>query len=521
MPYTIRKHNEHTQQEGKTGFRSTSGRKAKAKAAQQLSFRPKNPTVSKNKIQLSYYLRSSQQHRSHCGRHRKKPEIGANHRELHPEKYPDLDFHHSFGSFLTRKNTVSSTVDPKIAWYWDLLSKTPTLLQHHIHDIGDRYRDAFRELFTAEPISLHGHVSDASNPALLTSLISHLVSHASSTCKFPLFDEDDRTNARLAIVGGSYGAGYGPLAYDAVIDSVRPLANGLRPVLIKTNIAAKIDAQVKKAKSMGCVALITEIVQSRDGKVISESAWKNVLKACERYGVMLVVDEALTSIRCGAPFAYQLPQYCKHGLPDLILFGKAVRTNGIAVEWRGINIRKLGIADPEDRLFTVLDWQERLTEMAQAADLLISWGTLVLAKKEQWPQRAQEIGQVLRDILVSDGIKNSYISGLHGLIYLRLQDNVRFSSPVMGAKAGNHVRWFPVMDTVMTSQKELRAKVFGPGSNSHRKDVSAYLRSQNLRLGFCSRCGNAVGVDVRTCEVCVVRVCEECEPGEHMCPMER
>ncbi len=445
--------------------------------------------------------------------------LSAGRRRSHPEEYPDLDLHHGFVSFLTRKNLMSRAVDTKISQYWQLLGQNPTLLQYRIHDIGDQYRNAFRIFFTAEAISLHGHVSDASNPALLTSLIGHLTHRASPSCDSSIFNEEARTNPRVAVTEGSYGAAYGSLAYNAVVDTVRPVANGLRPVIIKTNNAAKIDAQVKAAKSLGCVALITEIVNAREGNVVSESVWKNLLKVCERYQLILIVDEALTSIRCGAPFAYQLPQYSKHGLPDLVLFGKAIRTNGIAIEWRGINIKRLGINNDESRLFTILEWQERFTEMAQAADLLISWGTLVLAKKEQWPQRAIEIGRLLRSILVSDGIRKHRIAGLHSLIVLRGHDNARFSSPVMGAQAGKYVRWLPVMDLVMASEDQLHLKLFGTGSIPHRKETSAYLQSQDLQLGFCSRCGNAVEADVRGCEVCVVQNCEECEPGEHICPM--
>lgn len=492
----------------------------KANASRKLATRSTTSKTSKNKSQLPYGLRSNPQRRAQDGCEDQTESLSAGRRRRHPEEYPDLDFHHGFGSFLTRRNPVSRAVDTKIAQCWQLLGQNPTLLQYHIHDIGDQYRTAFRKFFIAEPISLHGHVSDASNPALLTSLICHLISHASPTCEISLSNGEARINPRIAVTEGSYGAAYGSLAYNAVIDTVRPVANGLRPVVIKTNNAAKIDAQVKAAKSIGCVALITEIVNAREGKVVSESVWKNLLKACERYQLILIVDEPLTSIRCGAPFAYQLPQYSKHGLPDLVLFGKAIRTNGIAIEWRGINIRRMGIDNDESRLFTILEWQERFTEMAQAADLLISWGTLVLAEREQWPQRAIEVGRLLRHILVSDGIREYRIAGLHSLIVLRGQDNARFSSPVMGAQAGKYVRWLPVMDPVMASEDQLLSKVFGPGSIPHRREISAYLQSQDLRLGFCSTCGNAVDADVRGCEVCVVRQCEECEPGEHFCPME-
>ena len=441
-------------------------------------------------------------------------------RERCPEAYPDLDFHNSFGSFLTRKNPALDTVDQDVGRYWALLNKSPTMLQHHIHAIGDRYREAFRHFFTAEPISLHGHVSDASNPALLTSLISHFASHPSASGSNPFFGEENKASPCVAILEGSYGAGYGPLAHESVLEFVRPLANGRKPIVITIHNATKIDDQVRKAKDMGSVALIAEIIRARDGVVISQTAWKHLLRACKKYSLVLVVDEALTAIRCGAPFAYQLPQFQKHGLPDLVLFGKAVKTNGIAVEWRGINMQKLGITDSEERLFIALEWQERLTEMAPAASLLASWGTIVLAGKEQWAERACKIGPILRDIIDSEGVGSSRVGGLHSLLYLHVQDQARIVSPVMGANAGKYVRWFPTMDAVMTSEEELRSKAFGSDSIGHRRDVSAYLTSQGVRLGFCSRCGQAVEAGRPSCQLCVVRKCEECEPGEHVCPME-
>ena len=442
-------------------------------------------------------------------------------REWCPEEFPDLNFHHSFGSFLTRKNPILESVDQDVGRYWALLNKSPTMLQHHIHEIGDRYREAFGHFFTAEPISLHGHVSDASSPALLTSLISHLTSRYSSSGSNPFVGKEDKASPCVAILEGSYGAGYGSLAHNSVLEFVRPLANGRNPVVIKTHNATGINGQVAKAKRTGCVALIAEIVRASDGVVISQKAWKHLLRACEKYNLVLVVDEALTAIRCGAPFAYQLPQFQKHGLPDLVLFGKAVKTNGIAVDWRGINMQKLGMTDPEVRLFMALQWQERLTEMAPAASLLTSWGTMVLAEKEQWPKRACEIGQLLRGIIELEGIKSSQIGGLHSLIYLQVQDQARITSPVMGANAGKYVRWFPTMDTVMTSEEELWSKIFGPGSIDHRRDVSAYLTHKGVQLGFCSRCGQAVEAGLRpSCQLCVVGTCEECEPGEHACPME-
>ncbi|KAL8693632.1 MAG: hypothetical protein Q9218_001590 [Villophora microphyllina] len=354
-----------------------------------LPIRPKKPRISKSIRQRPCRLRSADPEATPDSVHDGNEESSTKSREQYPEEFPDLDFHHSWGSFLTRKNPIAETVNPKIAQYWQLLSQNPTVLQYHIHDISTSYRKAFRDFFTAEPFSLHGHVSDASNPSLLTGLICHLFQYAKPKGKFCLSTEA-RSKPRIAITEGCYGAGFGPLHYHAVNGhgSLRLTANGARPVVIKTNDVRTIDAQLKAAKKGECVALMVEMVSVRNGWVMDEKIWENLVKACNKYNMFLVVDEALTSIRCGAPFAYQLPQYCQYGHPDLVLFGKAVRTNGVAIEWRGVNVAKLGIVGAEKRQYAILDWQERLTEMAPAADLLISWSTLLLAEKEKWPQRA-------------------------------------------------------------------------------------------------------------------------------------
>ena len=136
-------------------------RSRKATAIQKTPLRPKSRPATRKKSRKGQKDNSPQDNTSN---NRDRAE--------HPEDYPDLDFHHTFGSFLTRKNPITNEVSAEIARYWGLLSNTPSLLQHHAHEIGEKYRGAFRKFFTADPISLHGHVSDASNAALLTSLIS-------------------------------------------------------------------------------------------------------------------------------------------------------------------------------------------------------------------------------------------------------------------------------------------------------------------------------------------------------------
>jgi hypothetical protein len=45
--------------------------------------------------------------------------------------------------------------------------------------------------------------------------------------------------------------------------------------------------------------------------------------------MLLIVDEYLSLLRCGAGFAHPNPHYTLHGKPDLILFGKELKVCGM------------------------------------------------------------------------------------------------------------------------------------------------------------------------------------------------
>lgn len=253
-------------------------------------------------------------------------------------------------------------------------------------------------------------------------------------------------------------------------------------------------------------------------EIVRAAEWKHLLQACRRYCLVLVVDEALTATRCRAPSAYQLPQYRKHGWPDLVLFGKTISTNGTAVEWEGVDMQKLGIIDEEARELAILFWQERFKDIAPAADLLTSWGTLVLAEREDWPERAQVIGRLLRDTMEGEGVTRSVRCGLNSLMYLQWKGYAHTLSPALVANAGKYISWMPIMDEVMISKDELLIKVW---SIAHRKQIAAYLSSKGLELRWCSRCGFPVGAGIKAqCQRCVARQCKNCEPRAHGCPIE-
>jgi 4-aminobutyrate aminotransferase-like enzyme len=222
------------------------------------------------------------------------------------------------------------------------------------------------------------------------------------------------TSPRLVVMEGSYGTGYGPLAHTAVCERFIPVACGSKPVVVQMD-SKTIEKQIGKAKGNKCIAFLVEMIRSRDGRPLTSDQWRATVDACEKHNVMLIVDEAVTAIRCGAPFAHQLPEYRFHGQPDLVLFGKAIR----AVVWNGINVGKLQITGPDERLQMVLEWQLRFTETAPPHSLLQSWGTIVAAQSQDWPESAVHIGRTLREVLLDLGIDSSGVRHLRSsCIYL-------------------------------------------------------------------------------------------------------
>ena len=322
---------------------------------------------------------------------------------------------------------------------------------------------------------------------------------------------------------GSYGFGVRPLAYGSRYSSV---ACSEKPV--RVNLKGRLGVSVKRAKDQGCAALLATIVSSIDGRILAPEQWKAITNACRETGLILIIDKAMTAIRCGTPFAYQHPDYQNHGRPDLILFGKGIKTNGIAIDWQGFNIQRMNFVTPEDRVDVVNGRQFRYTASATPGDLLQSWGTIELAREQQWPQRAKMIGENLRSILIEYGFPHSSISGLHALIWFRPKNHDRAikNIAVVSASSGERfTRWLSVMDPLLTSWVEVKTKVFGLESLGYGKALAIYLAQKDWWVGQCSQCGKSMetgddreGAKPR-CMLCVNVPCIHCEPEEHKCPM--
>ncbi len=188
----------------------------------------------------------------------------------------------------------------------------------------------------------------------------------------------------------------------------------------------------------------------------------------------------------------------------------------------------MGELSLEERINGIILWQKRFTETAPPESLLQSWGTIALTRTHKWPDRGIKTSQLLRGILPSFDIGSSSVSGLHSLPWLSRHDRALNKLALISANAGhNYPRWFLSIDPVMTSNAEIKPKVFGPGSRQHRKLLGVYLVANDWWLGYCPVCGNAMetGHD-RTggkerCKECFLRPCDICEPEDHVCPMKK
>jgi hypothetical protein len=273
-------------------------------------------------------------------------------------------------------------------------------------------------------------------------------------------------------------------------------------------------AELIRLRSSGHIALLIEIVRQHDGYVLTTEQWDMICSCCEEVGLYVIADEALTAIRCGAPFAFQLPGYAKHR-PSFVQVGKAVVSGGLAVCWDGVRMYRLAGGE-EDRTGLVQRW-DGLPSLIQDPFLLLrSWGTIILAEKEGWTKRAMDIGHLLRRILREIHPKGKLnISGLAALMYL--PTSLARKMDIIGAAVTEkHCRWMPYLDAGMADDRQLRI-LFGPNGRELRQRISGKdTPSTSMRRRICIVCAEASAERFERCEGCFGVVCNFCLEDKSM-----
>lgn len=252
----------------------------------------------------------------------------------------------------------------------------------------------------------------------------------------------------------------------------------------------------------GYVGIIVEMVSSTGGEVLHPKHWDALARACEETGLYLVVDEAMTAIRCGAPFACLRTEYSKFH-PSFVLYGKGLRVCGLAAFSDGVTIRRMGYTLDTLR-GAVIAWGDRLSsEVTYVRPLLDSWAIIRCAQEENWTERAISIGEHLRELLTP---VSSRSGGLGSLLYIRKEHAARAN--VIGAAAGSqYIRWIPYLDVGMHDRQLVRI-LFGPGSQCLREELKTVLCSSNS----CVVCGDTGDHDARPtiCDICFCPICNVC-----------
>jgi hypothetical protein len=280
----------------------------------------------------------------------------------------------------------------------------------------------------------------------------------------------------------------------------------------------ELSERLRTARQEGCIGVIVEVVNNQySGRVTTPTEMNNLSEACAENGLLLVVDETVTSIRCGAPFAHQRPEYAEMKPPDLVIFGKALAVSGIGINFEGSVAARLGIATDKHRRQAILNWQTCVTQAVQTPVLINALGVLEMAKAGDWVSRSRVIGEHLRETVRSragsmlDGLKESEIfGGLASFLFVKIEVSGIFL--VMGASnAGpwvRWVRWLPRMDKYMMSRATVET-ILGPASLPHRRERARQLVSQDLRPEWCFWCGNHAQNQVLDwCRECCIHVCD-------------
>lgn len=247
-------------------------------------------------------------------------------------------------------------------------------------------------------------------------------------------------------------------------------------------------------------------------------------ESCARHKLLLIVDETMTAVRCGAPFTFQRSEYAAqepHLQPDLVIFGKGLGVSGIALNFNGALIKNLGYTETPDMKQTILYYRALVSRPIGLTTLIEAYGTLRKAEAQNWPARSVQIGETIRGILheLEPLTKEpGVIRGLAAMIALDKKYVMRLG--IMGAirRRSPIVRWLPSLSAAHADRGLLMKNVFGPESRKHRQSLSVEADRAGFAPLWCFVCGiQAVSQD--WCRECFLSYCnnEVCVKkfGEH------
>lgn len=475
---------------------------------------------------------------------------------------PDHDFHSAWGCTYSSGGTLNN--DPETRALWSQYLSSPSSVERRFHVLLDSYTKLFADFFGSYyPISLHAHATDALLPTTIASIILNTVAtsplvHDSEDLRPRANEPPEETGTRirdfsLSLLGwteahisapnfvaveGIYGAGFGPLAHTSKEWEVQAIAAGPRPVVV--NLAAQpsleeLNAQFAAAKAKGAIGVVFDMVSTEDGRVLAQTQYAMLKLAAQRNRLLIIVDETMTAIRCGAPFAFQRPEYnaglafaaavadTAHVQPDLVIFGKGLGVSGVAIGFGGVLTRSFAYTRRADILQSILYWRALVSRPVRLPVLLEALSILRIAQAEDWPSRSMAIGKTVNGILHDLEPETRVPGAVRGLgamislhrdvaMRLRIQSAIRRRSP--------WVRWLPKLDRGSCDRELMMRHVFGEESAGQRRALAEEAEKMGTMPLWCFICG-IQGTDEAWCRQCFLGICgnEVCLGafGEHVC----
>ncbi|KAL4924108.1 pyridoxal phosphate-dependent transferase [Aspergillus undulatus] len=453
---------------------------------------------------------------------------------------PDHDFHNAWGCVYSGESTLKHG---RMRQLWHEYGQNPAKVERKYHSLLSEYTLLFRDFFQGYyPISLHAHVSDALLPTTVASLILNTCSTSPAVLGKPglaptsLPTENGKKiqdfvleylgwnqlhlkQPKFAIIPGIYGAAFGPLAHASKEWEYQIIASGPKPtVLCMTESPQELSKSLRAARKDGCVAVVVDMVSTEDGAVLPPERFKMLQKCCAEQKMWLIVDEALTAIRCGAPFAFQRSEY-GDDKPDLVSFGKGMGVSGVAINFDGPMTRQLGVWKKTDVLQSIMYWRAMVSRPIVMPVLLNALGILYTAQLEDWPQRSLDIRAALCDI-IHEYHPNQAIHGLGGLIAIDRKISMPLNVMSAVRRRCPFVRWLPKLDAPYADREALRTYVFGTLSRERRAHLSAEADRDGTMPAWCYVCG-IESTSQKWCRTCFLGLCENevCEESfrAHTC----
>ncbi|PGG97207.1 hypothetical protein AJ79_09290 [Helicocarpus griseus UAMH5409] len=447
----------------------------------------------------------------------------------HAEPLPDHDLHNSWGCNYSGQTVLKNE---RIRQLWEEFGRDPTKVRRNYHNLLREYIYLFREFFEGYyPISLHAHVSDALSPTTVASLIrntcasSPLVLNNPDLAPSPSpvedgkkiqrfvaeylgWDESHVEHPRFAVVQGLYGAGFGPLAHISKEWEMQIIASGPKPFIVSVGggvTQEQLNTALAQAKRQGCIAVVVDIVSTDNGSVLPPEHFKLLRRCCEQNKLWFIVDEALTAIRCGAPFAFQRSEYDGEK-PDLVAFGKGLGASGIAINFDGSMTEPLGFARKKDIDQTIMYWHALVSRPLETPVLLEALGILHTAQAENWPRRSLEIRKAFYEV-IQESYPGEPVRGLGAILVLDRSVSMRFHTMAGIRRRSPWVRWLPKLDPANTKRELLETHVLGPQSKKNRAKLAAEAGQDGTMPPWCFVCGiNSTSDD--WCRTCFLGCCE-------------